>query len=248
MIGIKYGKFNETADLKGMSVAEVREQYAGEFGLTNKTRAKLNGEKVGRKQEQERILVDEDELRFVEKSNKKLVLVGAFLMTLVLTGGIFAYTATALSTSFSVSPATSDFASVTVNNSVTYPTLLGNHTGAIPPGNLFDIAGDSNYTGDVDVIVTVTNPEELVEDYRFWTMRLMYVNNSDNLSADVEQATKILSISNPTASFTVDSANLSGNTFYVMTPGGAYRTLPIAAGSVGNNPTLFLEIVQTGAQ
>lgn len=247
MIGIKYGEFNETADLKGMSVAEAREQYTEEFGLSDKARAKLNGERISRKQEQERILVEEDELCFEEKSRKSLVLLGAFLLSLAVTGGIFAYTATVQSITLTVVGATNDFASITVNQTPAIGTLLGNHLGAIDATTMFDISGDSNYNGDLEVIVTLTNADELVEDYRFFTLRLQYTDSA-NVSADLEAITKIVSLSNPTVNFAVDSANISGGTFYIRTPGGVYRTLPIVLGSAGNGPVIFIEVIQAGAQ
>ncbi len=247
MIEIKYGEFNETADLKGKSIAEVRQQYTEEFGLSNRTRAKLNGEKISRKQEQERILIEEDELSFEEKSRKSLFLLGAFLMSLALTGGIFAYTATVQSMTLTVTGASNDFASITTNTTPVIGTLLGNHLGAIDATSIFNIAGDAAYSGDLEVIVSLTNADELVEDYRFFTLRLKYADSA-NVSADLEAITKVISLSNPTVSFAVDSANISGGTFYIWSPGGVYRTLPIVLGSAGNGPVLFAEVIQAGAQ
>ena len=247
MIEIKRGENTETADLQGRSIAEVREMYQEGFGISEKDTAKLNGQKVGKNQEEETYLLDNDQLSFSKKSWKSLVMLGSFILALVVTGGVFAFTTTVQSATISVTGASNDFASITTNSTPTAITLMGNHLGSIDAATMFDITGDASYTGDLEVLVTLTNADELVQDYSFWALRVEYVDSS-NTTADLEGITKIISLSNPTTSFAVDSANISGGTFYIRTPGGSYRTLPFGLGSAGNDPVIFAEVVQAGAQ
>ncbi len=244
---IKLSEFLEGTDLKGLSVAEVRERYEDEFGLSEQMRAILNGAKVSRKKEAETILCDEDELIFEEKSRKSMVLLGTLLFALAVTAGLFAYTFTVRSITITVTAASGDFASVTTNSTPSAITLIGSHTGTLDAATLFNITGNAAYNGDLAVVVSLVNADELIQDYRFWLMRLEYVDSSDNKS-DIEGFTRLISLTHPTTSFIVDSANVSGGTFYLRTPGTIYRTLPFALGSLGADPQIFIEVLQAGAQ
>ena len=185
--------------------------------------------------------------KFFGAHRRGLILLSSFVLTLTLTGGLYAFTYTTRSVQWTVDAATSDFADISTNQTPSTITLLGAHTGKIDAYTLFDITGDSAYSGDLEVIVSLANPDELIEDYRFWQLRLEYTD-SDNNSADLEAMPKVISLSNPTASFAVDSANISGGTFYLRTPGGVYRSLPYVLGSSGSDPLIFCEVVQAGAQ
>ncbi len=247
MIGIKYGEFNETADLNGLSIADVRQQYTEEFGLSDKARAKLNGERIGRKQEEERILVDEDELCFEEKRNKSLVLLGAFLLALAVTGGIFAYTTTTASIQLSVTTGP-DFADITANNTADPAwAALGRLRGVIPEGSLFDIAVDSNYTGDLVVNVYLSNPDELSNDYSSWMMRVNLANSS-NVSIDTFGSTEILSLDVPMASFQIQSSNITGSagTIYIHVLGGSFKSFG-SGWITPEQPIMYAQVVQAGA-
>ena len=247
MAGIKYGEFVENEDLRGLSIAEVRKQFEEESGLPENTAATLNGGKISRKKEAETVIGDEDELVFIETSRKGLLLLSAFILSLALTASLFVATFTVRSTTITVAAATNDFAAVTTNSTPTAVSLVGSHTGTMDAATLFDITGDAAYTGDLSVTVSLVNADELVQDYRFWLMRLQYVNAS-NVTSDMDGFTRLISLENPTTSFTIDSANVSGSTFYLRTPGTIYRTLPFALGSIGADPQIFIEVLQTGSQ
>jgi len=91
MVEIRYGKHYEMADLAGKSVAQAREQYKQEFGIPDKAKASLNGKGIGQKHELVTALAHDDSLTFAQKSRRGLFFIGAVLLALAITGGVFAY-------------------------------------------------------------------------------------------------------------------------------------------------------------
>jgi hypothetical protein len=247
MVKVIFGEHSHQANLAGRSVAEVRDMYRFGFGMPDRANASLNGKRLRRELEPETKVGDHDKLVFEAKSRKGLVLLGSFLLTLIVTGSLFAYTYTTRSATITVNAATADFASISTNATPATIDLKGKVRGAIGDATMFDITGDGNYTGDVEVLVSLANADELSSDYSFWMMRLQLVDAS-NATADLEGITKIITLDNPTTSFAVDSANISGVTVYVRTPGGSYRTYPFVLGSSGNDPLIFCEVIQADAQ
>jgi len=49
---------------------------------------------------------------------------------------------------------------------------LGAVNGKIGSDVLFDVTGDSNYTGDVEILVSLANADDMVDEYRFWMTRI----------------------------------------------------------------------------
>ena len=180
------------------------------------------------------------------KSTRAVVLLGSLLLTLVITGGLFAYAYTTATAIITVGEAAADFASVTDNGTfdVDYD-LLGSVNGKIGSGVMFDVTGDSNYSGDVEVIVTLANADELVQEYRFWMLRLVFSDSTGNTLKDMQGITKIISLDNPSTSFAVQSANITGVTNYVYLKGGSYKAYPFALlGSSHSDPVIFCKVVQ----
>jgi len=180
------------------------------------------------------------------KGTKILVLLGSILLALAVTGGLFAFTYTTRSQTITVTAASADFGTVTTNSSPTAYTLVGRARGAVGAATLFNVSTDANYTGDVEVQVSLANPDELTEDYSFWMIRLELTDSSTTTKVDEENITQVLSLDSPFVSFAVDSSNLSSSV-YVHCVGGAYRAWPFALGSQGNDPLIFCEVVQADA-
>jgi hypothetical protein len=247
MVKIIYDKHEKQADIAGKSVAQVRKLYKTEFSLPDRAKASLNGKELERKQEPETRLGDRDDLSFEVKSRKGLVTLGAFLLTLVITGGLFAYTYLTATATIDATTATNNFAAVTANNTVASYQPFGKARGAISAGNLFNVTKTSGYTGDLEVTVYLSNPDELTKNYRYWMLRLEFVNSA-NTTVDAEGITQVLSMENGVATFYVPSANVTGGTpYYVLCQGGSYMALPwIGAGWTTYDPLLFCQITQAG--
>lgn len=243
MVKIIYGEYSQEADLAGKTVAEVRELYKPEFSIPDRAKANLNGKQLKKELEPKAKLGDDDKLAFEEKSRKALVLLGAFLLTLAVTAGLFVYTYTVTSKTITVHLGTADFGNVADSGTSFNYDLLGRAKGTIRTGYLFSLTADADYTGDMEVQVYLSNIDELIKDYSFWMMRLQLVH-SDNVTVDIEGITQVLSLENPMVSFAVQSDNLS-ETCYVRCLGGSYKAFPFAW-LTGYNPVLFAQVVQAG--
>jgi hypothetical protein len=173
---------------------------------------------------------------------KGLMLLSIFLLTLAVTSGLFAYTYNTTTITLGTTPVAADYGTVTDNNNVPAYTFLGKTKGTIQAGGLFDVTRGSGYSGDLEVIVSLSNVDLLVEDYSFWMLRVEFVDGALN-PVDMEESTQVLSLSNPEVSFIVDSTNLSV-TRTVYTPGGSYRVYPAVKGLPDNDPILFCQVVQ----
>lgn len=248
MVEIRYGDHNQLADLAGKSVVEVRELYKSEFGLPNRARAILNGQKLKKEQEPEIKLTDEDELSFEKKNRKGLVLLGAFLLTLMVSGSLFAYTMTSDSITLGITGGVTDYGNVTDNSSTVTWTLLGRHRGAIPAGMLFDVTVEPTYSGDLAVNVYLANADDLSKDYSAWVMRVELTNAAGS-PTDCDATTQLLTLDNAMVTFEVDvGANMTateGYTAYVRCDGGFYKTF--RWGWLGpEDPIIWAQLLQAG--
>ena len=87
MVEIRYGEQFEISDLAGQTVSEARDHFKSEFGIPDKAKARLNGSKV--KAELDTVLNDDDRLTFAVSRGKGAYLVGALLLALACTGGVY---------------------------------------------------------------------------------------------------------------------------------------------------------------
>ena len=170
MVEIRYGEHYEMADLAGRSIADAREQYKQEFGIPDKAQARLNSKGIGQKHEPVTALGDNDSLTFAEKSRKGLFFIGAILLALAITGGVFAYGATTATVTLGLTDK-ADFASVTALAGPTW-NVWGNYKGAVTAGDLFTITPETSWTGNMSVVLTIGNAHELVEAYRILVLAI----------------------------------------------------------------------------
>ncbi len=192
MVEIRYGENYEMADLAGKSVAEAREQYKQEFGIPDKAQASLNGKGIRQKHEPVTALGDNDSLTFAEKSRKGLFFIGAILLALAITGGIFAYGATTTTVRLGLTDQP-DFAAVTAGAGPTW-NVFGSYKGKVGTGTLFTITPADGvpadaWTGDMSVVVTIGNAHELVEAYRILVFEIEVWNLADTSIGTTEYLT-----------------------------------------------------------
>ena len=176
------------------------------------------------------------------KNKSSAVLLGALMLTLVITGSVFAYAYTTETATIGATAYATDYADVTANASISY-NFHGRQRGIIGAGVLFDITKASTYTGDLEVNVYLSNVDELQKDYSFWMLRLELVDADNTTTKDMEGITQVLSLDNPFVTFIgTDWTEPS----YVNVLGGSFRAFPSVHGLTGYNPLLFCQVTQVG--
>jgi hypothetical protein len=253
MIEIKYRDQYEVADLAGQTISEAREQFRDEFGIPDKATVKLNGTAVKGRAEFDTVLNDNDKLTFAVSKGMGAYLVGAALLALAVTGGVFAFGFINATTSLNAATIESNFADITANTAgsanVTW-NAFGFFKGSIGgPNRIFDISPAAGYTGDLVTTITIGNANDLIKRYRMLALQIEMVDQSTGTALDINDSGTadandwvMLTLDNGSVSlFTDGSANMS-----VRVKRGFFIThVHPAAGWEGSaTPDLFCEIAQ----
>ncbi len=191
------------------------------------------------------------------KTNKTAFMLGALLLALAITGGVFAYGYVSYSTSITGTAAESDFANLTVNTTAPQPDFDGDvyglFKGTITGGNLFDIDTDnSTYPGDFVATVSIANGDALVKAFRVMALLIEVRNSAGNLvdingdSANNSADVALLTLSNGSVDLFVTQ---TGPDFYtVKLQSGFYVSHLWGAGGWGagysTEPLLYCDIAQ----
>ena len=180
MVEIRYGEQYEISDLAGQTVGEAREHFKTEFGIPDKASARLNGSKVKSGAEIDTVLNDDDKLTFAVARGRTPFLIGALLLALAVTGGVFAFGWINATTTISATVG-DNFADVAAAGNLSAWTAHGNTKGTIGTGNIFTITPDATYQGDLVVTVSIGNAADLAQQYRVLSFQLELVQ-SDNVT------------------------------------------------------------------
>ncbi|MBA7636062.1 hypothetical protein ES703_43675 [subsurface metagenome] len=245
MVEIRYGERYEMADLAGRSIADAREQYKQEFGIPDKAKASLNDKGIRQKHEPKTALGDNDSLTFTQKSRKGLFFIGAILLALAITGGIFAYGATADIVDLDLT-AQSDFAAV-LENTVDPPSwdVWGSYKGSVGTGTLFTVTADAvgGWTGDMSVILTITNAHDLVAAYRILVLEIEVHNGVDALASGSTTEYLTLGVGEVSIEFT----QLTVGPYTVQITDGFYITHRGGWAANAEDPSIFCQVLQRSA-
>ncbi len=253
MVEIKFRDQYEAADLEGLSIGEIREQFKDQFGIPDKATARLNGGAVKSNMEYDTVLSDDDKVTFTVSKGMGAYLVGAALLALAVTGSVFAYGFINSTTSLNAATIESNFADVTANAvgsaNISW-NAFGFFKGSIGgPNRIFDISPAEDYTGDLVTTITIGNTDELIKYYRVLALQLEIVDQATNSKVDINESGTadandwvMLTLDNGSASmFTDGSANMS-----VRVKRGYFITHVHPAGGWDGSatPDLFCEIAQ----
>ena len=263
MVEIRYGEHFEIADLAGLTVSEARAKFQDEFDIPDKAVAKLNSTKVKRNVESDTVLNDDDTLNFVVVRSRVPFLVGAVLLALAVTGGVFAAGfINATATLNASGTLTYNFAEVAANqtaaNALTW-NAWGYYKGSIATTDnpVFTVdTATSNYTGDLVVSVSLGNGGDLAKCYRLMALKIGMKDSTGTFLNINEDSTSITG--NSTSDWvmlTLDNGSVSmfpkgisgGDTMTVVVMKGFYIThaRPFSGwGSADPSPMLFCEVAQ----
>lgn len=183
-------------------------------------------------------------VKFEGMNKRALVLLSTFLLTLVITTSVFAYTFTVQSTTIGVTAVTSDFAEVSENGTDFDYAIMGRVRGKIDGGTMFNIVRDSNYTGDLEVNVYLANAPDLTEDYSFW-MLMIELQDINGDRVDEANSMRVLSLNTPKATFYCDNFT-TGDDRYIEVLSGGYRTF-CGTWLTGEDPVIVCQAVQASS-
>jgi hypothetical protein len=248
MVEIRYGDYSEQADLAGKSIAEAREQYKLELGIPDKAIARVNDQNVKKKLESETRLEDNDEVRFVKRSHKGLVLIGAMLLALAATGGVFAATALTQTVTGNIT-AESDFVALTTGNTPSW-TAFGKFVGQTgTTSEVFKATPADSFNGDFVILLTITNVDELSEVYQVLNLRFS-AQNGTFTSVTSSPTAAVLSLEKPVTEIEVtayDSGGDGSKYIDIQLDGGFYKSNTDGGWTPGyEDPDIFCQIVQKG--
>ena len=257
MVEIRYGDQFEITDIAGQTIGEAREQFKSEFSIPDKASARLNGSKVKASTEIDTVLNDDDKLTFAVSHSKTPFLIGALLLALAITGGVFAFGFINASVTLNSNPATSDFASVTHNATLNLPwTPYGFYKGSIYAGTnatpIFTVdTWSSGYAGDLAVTVSLANGDTLAKCYRMLSLRLIMCN-STNGTIDINEDNTV--DGNDYVMLTLDNGSVSmfpkglSDNMTIRIKSGFYITHIFKAANwatpANYQPLLFAEVAQ----
>jgi molybdopterin converting factor small subunit len=262
MVEIKYGDQYEVADMAGLTVSEAREQFRTEFGIPDKAKAKLNGSKVRTSVEGDTVLNDDDKLSFAVSRSRGAYLIGAMLLALVVTGGVFAYGFINAATTLNATVKAANFADVSVNTTGVGAigwTGYGFFKGALKSTDpahsvngtpIFNIdTVTSGYAGDLVVSVSLGNADQLAKQYRTLAMQLIMVDSS-NVIMDINE--NGYADNNDWVMLTLNNGEVSmfpggvADNMSVRVKSGFYIThaRPFAGWEGSASPDLFCEVAQ----
>ena len=254
MVEIKFRDQYEATDLAGQTVREAREQFRKEYDIPDRATARLNGTAVKGSAEFDTVLNDDDKLTFTVSKGMGAYLVGAALLALAVTGGVFAFGFINATTSLNATTVNSNFADVTADTAgsanVTW-SAFGFYKGSIGgPNTIFNISPAAGYPGDLVTTVTIGNSDDLVKRYRVLALQLEMVDLVSGLPLDINESGGagdtndwvMLSLDNGSVSlFTDGSANMS-----LRVKRGFYIThvRPFTGWQGSAVPELFCEVAQ----
>lgn len=254
MVEIRFRDQYEVTDLAGLTVSEARERFREDFGIPDKATAKLNGTTVKGSVERDTVLNDDDKLTFTVSRGMGAYLVGAALLALAVTGGVFTFGFINATTSLNATTIASNFADVTANATGSANVswnAYGFFKGSIGgPNTIFNITPAVGYTGDLVTTVTVGNADDLVKRYRVLALQLEMVDEATQTVLDINESGGagdandwvMLSLDNGSVSlFTDGSASMS-----LRVKRGFYITHvhPFGGWQGSATPELFCEVAQ----
>ncbi len=180
-------------------------------------------------------------------------LVIALAATFAVTSGMFAYAFTTTNITLDVDDAGVDFATI-VPNAGGGPafTTFGSYRGAIPAAHIFDVETDTDYLGDLGVIVYLDNIDQIGYKYSMFMVRVNLVETGGgSMHTDAlgnGAGDRILSLNKGVVSFVSDNLT-PATTYYITIKGGVYRTYPwsFLTGAGGSyDPSFTAEVLQAG--
>ena len=198
---------------------------------------------IGYRNKSETGIGADDNVSFAKRRGKRFFLIGAVLLVLAITGGLFAYTATTTTVSLALN-GTSDFAAVTAAGSPPTWTVWGQYKGSVVAGDLFTVTPEASFTGDMVVQLTLANSQDLVETYRALVLEIE-IYDSQATPAQVG-TTEYLTLGKGDITIEIDQTGLTAP-YTVQITGGSYVTNREGWAAGSEDPSILCEVIQKGS-
>jgi hypothetical protein len=194
------------------------------------------------------VLNDDDKVTFAVARSRTPFLVGALLLALAATGGIFAFGFTNANVTLSAT-ATTDFVSVTTNTTLPSWTVWGLFKGDVLSNHdLFYVKKAAGWTGDLVITVSLGNVGELAQTYRACGLELFLCDSGDPTHAElplglVNDQKVLLSLDYPSVNMYTTSASAN---ITVRIKSGYYIGSHFPTGPSGSaSPQIFCDVTQS---
>lgn len=178
------------------------------------------------------------------KRKRLMFFIGALLLTLAITLGLFAYGATTATVTLGVSQE-DDFVTVTVAGSPPTWTTWGSYTGRIPSGDLFTVTPNAGWTGDMSVILRIANAEDLIECYGILVFEIRI---RDSTTEPLQVGTTEYLGLGKGGQIYIDFEQTGHIAPYTVEVMGGYYVTHSGGGTSGKqNPTIYCQVLQRSA-
>ncbi len=171
---------------------------------------------------------------------KGLAMLGALLLTLATTGGLYAYTFLSTTATLALT-GKGDFVAVADNQTKPTWNVWGSYQGKVKAGPIFGIQPEADFTGDMTVIVTLANGSDLVKAYRQLVFKIEVQNSLGNPMATAEY----LTLQNGQISIEIPCA--ADQPYKVNIVDGWYTTNRGGWEPGAEDPLLLCQVLQRGA-
>jgi hypothetical protein len=165
------------------------------------------------------------------------------MLALLVTGAIFAQTATTATVTLNLT-GKADYANVTAAGSPPTWNVWGSYKGTVATGDLFTITPETDYTGDMVALITLTNPADLVEAYR---VLIFEIEIWDSAGTPAQMGTtEYLTLPKGEITIEIDQTGFT-SPYTVQITGGAYMTHRGGWTAGNEDPTILCDVIQKGA-
>ena len=123
-------------------------------------------------------------------------------------------------------------------------SVWGSYKGRVTPGNLFVITPQGGWTGDMSVILTIANAQDLVEAYKMLVLEIEVWDVGKDAEATAS-TTEYLTLGK--GDIEIDFEQTTGPTYTVKIISGYYITHKEGWGTDKEDPLIMCQVLQREA-
>lgn len=172
-----------------------------------------------------------------KKHRRGILVLGGLLLTLVITGSLFAYALLTDQATLELEKEP-DFARVQEASHTPSWKVFGSYIGAVTPGNLFVVIPDTDWTGDMTCQVTLINASDLVATYRLLVLEIEVWDSTN----DQVGTTEYITLQKGTVD--IEFSHTENSPYRVRLTGGSYISNRGGWANGKEDPAFMCQILQ----